>query len=488
MSNPSTPVMKIKKAKFPYNGGEYDGDYIGNNSPHGVGALKYSNGDAYVGEWRLGQCQGKGNLTLADGTIYKGDFHNDAINGSGIITFPNKDTYDGFFVDGIFHGVGKYTFANGQYYQGSWVDGMRHGQGIYVCDNVRYEGAWRHDQRHGRGTEISKNTKFEGFWCDGKRVGTGFFDLKKKTMGFNVQTYENGVVKEEKLQDEAPVLTTPSELSFISDEKEEHELSSCSLTQEDADLIKILVESVLLRKIATWSRLAHAFAKYYRTKLDLEVVITKVMRLTEIHENTCDKGMLEEKIKTLDAISENKEKMLEAFERYGFKTELSMDASMDIVRMKYFVILGQFKSDLMKMNLDIDEAKKLGDVNLLKAKETELEDLFANDKDDLGIVIRSLMSSVTCKVDKNVSIYLEMYKAIEGYFGKLLRIKKKHVKVLQDVQNWKELMVDVQLCYEKNFSTFEGLVTTSGGNWSKTLVDMDLLVNKIHVLNTKMRK
>lgn len=51
--------------------GEYIGKLIG-EVRHGFGALTFSNGDKYIGEWKNGQKSGNGSYTWFDGNRYVG--------------------------------------------------------------------------------------------------------------------------------------------------------------------------------------------------------------------------------------------------------------------------------------------------------------------------------------------------------------------------------------------------------------------------------
>ena len=46
------------------------------NKPHGVGTMKFANGDEYVGDWREGLIHGIGKYTFANGESLEGQFEN----------------------------------------------------------------------------------------------------------------------------------------------------------------------------------------------------------------------------------------------------------------------------------------------------------------------------------------------------------------------------------------------------------------------------
>ena len=71
---------------------------------HGKGTYTWPSGDKYVGEWKIGQFDGKGIYTSGSGK-YKGD------------------VYEGEFKNGNRDGYGTYTFADGTKIEGKWKNG-----------------------------------------------------------------------------------------------------------------------------------------------------------------------------------------------------------------------------------------------------------------------------------------------------------------------------------------------------------------------------
>jgi hypothetical protein len=56
-----------------------------------VAPVKLADGDAYEGEWLIGNFHGRGIYTWADGDRFEGDYLNGQRHGRGIMTYANKD-------------------------------------------------------------------------------------------------------------------------------------------------------------------------------------------------------------------------------------------------------------------------------------------------------------------------------------------------------------------------------------------------------------
>ncbi|RZK01893.1 MAG: molecular chaperone Tir, partial [Flavobacterium sp.] len=86
------------------------------------GAIHYSNGSYYEGEWKEGDCHGKGKLIYADGGIYEGSFKKGEPDGKGKIQYVGGDHYDGQWKAGKRKGKGTYTRSDGFYRVGTFDD------------------------------------------------------------------------------------------------------------------------------------------------------------------------------------------------------------------------------------------------------------------------------------------------------------------------------------------------------------------------------
>jgi DNA segregation ATPase FtsK/SpoIIIE-like protein len=125
-----------KEASIELNGGDYFGELL-NGSPHGFGALRYSDGEKIVGEWERGQSSGWGIVIFPDGHIYDGDVNNTMRHGFGIELIS----------DGEVFGIEKA-------YVGNWEDDVQHGSGLYTVwkweqdEHVfqQFKQEWRHGE------------------------------------------------------------------------------------------------------------------------------------------------------------------------------------------------------------------------------------------------------------------------------------------------------------------------------------------------------
>jgi hypothetical protein len=61
----------------------------------GRGSLVWTDGDAYVGEFKDGQFNGRGRFVGQNGSFYDGDFEDHLSNGFGIRRYSNGDWYEG---------------------------------------------------------------------------------------------------------------------------------------------------------------------------------------------------------------------------------------------------------------------------------------------------------------------------------------------------------------------------------------------------------
>ncbi len=84
--------------------GTYFGETNSSLQPHGIGQMKYLNGNVYIGEW----------------------------------------------VNGVLHGNGRMSYTSGIVYQGNWFENKRHGHGSYFNPNkpsgISYKGLWQNDK------------------------------------------------------------------------------------------------------------------------------------------------------------------------------------------------------------------------------------------------------------------------------------------------------------------------------------------------------
>ncbi|GET89504.1 hypothetical protein, conserved [Leishmania tarentolae] len=138
---------------------EYIGDFDAKHYRHGMGLMRYYNGDVYEGEWRDNCRHGRGKLRKVDGEVYDGDWVFDQRHGNGKIMYPNGSLFKGSMECNQRNGEGIMRFANGDEFFGTFkkdrIDG--HGTMRYRNGDV-YEGAWRGQLRHGQGKYTLKRT------------------------------------------------------------------------------------------------------------------------------------------------------------------------------------------------------------------------------------------------------------------------------------------------------------------------------------------
>lgn len=175
-------------------GREYEGEIV-NDSPQGIGTMRFANNDVYEGEWNVGCMHGKGTYRFYD---------------------PNTDrfagSYCGQFVNNKFEGIGTRIYADKIIYKGSWQNNMRTGNGaIWLTNGSYFYGIWKFDKMirgvfHLASGDIydgeMSNDKFEGFgkyfWNEDNSFFEGVFKDGKPYNGIkifpngNIIKYTNG--------------------------------------------------------------------------------------------------------------------------------------------------------------------------------------------------------------------------------------------------------------------------------------------------------
>jgi uncharacterized protein (TIGR02145 family) len=125
--------------------------------------VKFTNGNTYEGELKMGRVAGNGDLHYTvDG--FSKPFHKKGLweNGSftGTVEMPLADNrfYQGSIKYDKRHGIGKITYADGSEYSGNWENDVRSGAGKYLWkEGTYYEGEWKNNNRNGFGTAKVKN-------------------------------------------------------------------------------------------------------------------------------------------------------------------------------------------------------------------------------------------------------------------------------------------------------------------------------------------
>jgi hypothetical protein len=115
----------------PKGGGEYWGDYAAGKK-HGIGRIRYANGDTYHGMWFTDMKHGEGTYIYANGDIYSGQWNRGVKNGRGTYVFVSNDTQlIGTWVDGKIT-AGKWAFKDGTCFNGDFVNNRPRGAGLFT--------------------------------------------------------------------------------------------------------------------------------------------------------------------------------------------------------------------------------------------------------------------------------------------------------------------------------------------------------------------
>ncbi|GHU12595.1 hypothetical protein FACS189449_06550 [Alphaproteobacteria bacterium] len=169
------------------NGDEYTG-YFANGEMQGHGIYSYSDDRTFEGEWLAGKKEGPGVLKSPDCVVmFSGQWKADKMEGSSTIVVPNESTYEGISEGGVRNVYGVLTYRDGRVYEGQWKEGKPEGYGVYKYSDGRiYAGEWNADKRCGKGTLTwpKGKEKYVGDWVNDKFEGNG------------VRTYADGKVYE----------------------------------------------------------------------------------------------------------------------------------------------------------------------------------------------------------------------------------------------------------------------------------------------------
>jgi hypothetical protein len=146
-----------------------------------------------VGEYKgevneKGEFHGRGAMTFTAGGFYDGDWQHNKREGMGTFSYSDGSAYTGMYRNGKKEGFGDQTYAEGDRYQGDWSSGFRNGWGRmqYSQTDTQYEGQWKDDRKNGIGilTYVAKiNTWSLEVWendillCSRKFDKTGGPDL-----------------------------------------------------------------------------------------------------------------------------------------------------------------------------------------------------------------------------------------------------------------------------------------------------------------------
>jgi len=89
-------IAQCEEKKF--SKGTYKGElkrFLFKYERHGVGIMKYDNGDIYEGQWAYNYMDGVGKMTYANGDIYEGEWNANTKHGNGKMIYANGIVYEG---------------------------------------------------------------------------------------------------------------------------------------------------------------------------------------------------------------------------------------------------------------------------------------------------------------------------------------------------------------------------------------------------------
>lgn len=169
----------VGKMKFG-NGDQYEGEFE-RNKFHGFGAYVWStvvdednqviSGRRYEGNWVDGKKHGKGIYFNGLGDVYSGGFYHDLYDGKGTLKARTCDVFDGEWLRGQPNGMMKISYANGDEYHGMISSGLYEGKGKLTYKNGlgSYDGDWHIGRYNGRGIRVyADGSKFVGEFKEGK--------------------------------------------------------------------------------------------------------------------------------------------------------------------------------------------------------------------------------------------------------------------------------------------------------------------------------
>ena len=109
-----------------------DAQCIVGDCQNGFSKYMFKNGAVYEGEMSYGKIHGLGTLKFANGDIYK-----------GILNTVDGYSYVGTFANNQLHGAVKVYDLDGGYFEGTWDKGINNAGGTYIqADGQKKKGYW----------------------------------------------------------------------------------------------------------------------------------------------------------------------------------------------------------------------------------------------------------------------------------------------------------------------------------------------------------
>ncbi len=144
-------IINGQGAVFFSDGSKYVGQFM-DGIIHGQGTIDFPDGSKYLGGFLAGEMNGQGTMIFPDGSKYVGQFKGGTMHGKGKISFPDDSMYEGELMDDKYHGEGYWYSPYGICYEGQFKNGKFDGQGVYsLPDGSRYIGLFRDDRFHDHG-------------------------------------------------------------------------------------------------------------------------------------------------------------------------------------------------------------------------------------------------------------------------------------------------------------------------------------------------
>ena len=142
----------------------------------GLGTMQYTNGDRYIGEWKVNKRDGCGTHTYVDGSVYDGEWKSDKRHGCGQLLSTKGEIYEGSFHCDERQGVGTQQM-NGEKYTGAFLGNRRQGRGILdMVGGGMYEGFFENNAMCGQGTmRFSNGDTFIGAFLNNAMHGQGIY-------------------------------------------------------------------------------------------------------------------------------------------------------------------------------------------------------------------------------------------------------------------------------------------------------------------------
>ena len=101
-------------------------------------------------------------------------------SGTGAITYSNGDAYYGQFKNNKPNGEGSYKYKNGDIYSGQWTNGKKNGDGTYlfVANDSQLVGTWdMNNLKNGRWIH-KDGSSWHGNFKNGNPFGKGMYYFK----------------------------------------------------------------------------------------------------------------------------------------------------------------------------------------------------------------------------------------------------------------------------------------------------------------------